>query len=46
MKENPKERLKVIMTGNPIAEEAMRLLETTCIVECTPNPDCWVNPMI
>jgi D-3-phosphoglycerate dehydrogenase len=29
-------RLKVMITGNRIAEEAMQLLEKNCIVECTP----------
>jgi len=34
--EPQQKRFKIIITGNRIAQEAMQLLETTCIVECTP----------
>lgn len=35
--EPDQKRFRVIITGNRIAEEAMQLLEKTCIVECTPS---------
>ncbi len=34
--EPQQKRFKIIITGNRIAEEAMQLLEKSCIVECTP----------
>ncbi|HOG16865.1 MAG: Glycerate dehydrogenase [Syntrophaceae bacterium PtaU1.Bin231] len=34
--EPERKRFKVIITGSRIAEEAMQLLEKTCVVECTP----------